>query len=239
MTAKGDGEWGRDNRCVISADSHSTMSVLILSQAASSIPSHLLNIDRQMDMGSLIQKLLHPFLLVFCSSFWLRLFSRVPSQHWGFQGSACITGNSRHFLLLCRDILAPFSLSLTVFKTDSSTGKKKGKKKRPGLKLAAMVEESPMAVPCAVCQWNNTSKQGQNAFPLWKNRSSLERMGEYSRHHADSQEELSRRYPQLHRHKGAVGWAFMARLYICLLKALSGAWGTCCTWKMDQVLWGL
>lgn len=165
------------------------------------------------------------------------LFCHVLSQHWGFQGSACITGNSRHFLLLRRDILAPFSLSLTVFKTDSSTGKKK--KKKPSLKLADMVEERLMAVPCAVCQWNNTSKQGQNAFPLWKNRSSLERMGEYSRHHADSQGELSRRYPQLHRHGGAVGRAFMARQFICLLEALPGAWGSCCTWKMDQVLRGL
>lgn len=69
MTVKGDGEWGRDNcgnNCVISADSHSTMSVFISSQAARSIPSHLLNVGRQMDIGSLIQKLLQPFSLVFC-----------------------------------------------------------------------------------------------------------------------------------------------------------------------------
>lgn len=54
-------------------------------------------------------------------------------------------------------------------------------------------------------------------------RSSLERMGEYSRHHADSQGELSRRSPQLHRHEGAVGRAFTARLCIGLLEALTGA----------------
>lgn len=66
ITAKRDGEWGRYNHYVISADSHSTMSVFISSQAARSIPSHLLNIGRQMDIGSLIQKLLQPFSLVFC-----------------------------------------------------------------------------------------------------------------------------------------------------------------------------